>query len=49
MWIEFLLNGLAAFVFGLVFFGVAYFLAYRAGVFDDELESESSPSDRRRS
>ena len=47
MLIEFLLNGLAALVFGIVFFTIVYYLAYRAGVFDDEESTDATSSSPR--
>jgi len=44
MWGEFLLVCVGGFSYGVVFFGIAHYIAYRMGVFDDSGESTSAKS-----
>lgn len=46
---EFLLNGLAALLFSIVFFTIVYYLAYKAGLYDDEEPTDAKFPGRRES
>jgi len=47
MWIEFLLNCAAAFVFFLILIGTTYYIAYKNGVFDNPEAKEEGDVGRR--